>query len=191
MPSHLRNGKDLSFEQLRAAEQAAKRDAERVRQQQQLTEIASCHSAVEQPSDRLGQYNQLPSVSDQVSAGHPPSPVGKSSAADYHSPSGDQPTFGYTFSPAALERLRQTCEQQLDVHGSGQDRPARDGAGLPARPGNGSFGSILPSPIHDYSVPAFDTSPPSGVLDFKQLEVYIARVRIVDYDFIYNFAFLA
>ncbi|PLW12857.1 hypothetical protein PCASD_19955 [Puccinia coronata f. sp. avenae] len=108
MPSHLRNGKDHSFEQLRAAEQAAKQDAERLRQQQQLAEIASRHSAFEQPSDRLGQYNQFPSVGNPISAGYPSSSVGQSSAANYYSPSGDQPTVGYTFSPAALERLRQT-----------------------------------------------------------------------------------
>jgi hypothetical protein len=124
MPSHLRNGKDHSFEQLRAAEQAAKRDAERLRQQQRLAEIASRHSGFEQPSDRLGQYNRFPSVGDPISAGYPSSSVGQSSAANYYGPSGDQPTVGYTFSPAALERLRQTREQQTDAHGSGRDRPA-------------------------------------------------------------------
>ncbi|PLW37200.1 hypothetical protein PCANC_24081 [Puccinia coronata f. sp. avenae] len=62
MPSHLRNGKDLSFEQLHASKIAAERKAERARQQQRLVEIAGRQGASEQPSanNHYGP-NELPS----------------------------------------------------------------------------------------------------------------------------------
>ncbi|PLW16355.1 hypothetical protein PCASD_22418 [Puccinia coronata f. sp. avenae] len=94
MPSHLRNGKDLSFEQLRAAE----RDAERRRQQQRVAEIVARQSAIEplSPSDHLGEYDQLPSVGNpnstsyslsavrQISAVGQTSTVGESSVVEQH-----------------------------------------------------------------------------------------------------------
>ncbi|PLW12044.1 hypothetical protein PCASD_23738 [Puccinia coronata f. sp. avenae] len=50
MPSHLRNGKDLSFEQLHAAKIAAERKAERARQQQRLVEIAGAKVLLSNPA---------------------------------------------------------------------------------------------------------------------------------------------
>ncbi|PLW31564.1 hypothetical protein PCASD_19103 [Puccinia coronata f. sp. avenae] len=181
MPSHLRNGKDLSFEQLRAAE----RDAERRRQQQRVAKIVARQSAIEplSPSDYLGEYDQLPSVGNpnstsySLSAVGQTSAVGESSVVEQHAvyPSSvveqnhivdpnvapcDPPSGGYSFSPAALERLRRSREQQFDAHGSRRNRPARDGASLPARPGYSALGSFLPGSVHGNRIEPFNACPP-------------------------------
>jgi hypothetical protein len=117
MPSHLRNGKDLSFKQLRAAE----REAEKRGQQQRASGIAARDSYVKplSPSNNLGTYNHPVGVSDPTGNVYTASSFGQSRAVDYLSSSGDQQPAGYTFSPAALERLRRSREQH--AHGAGGD----------------------------------------------------------------------
>ncbi|PLW37916.1 hypothetical protein PCANC_15186 [Puccinia coronata f. sp. avenae] len=117
MPSHLRNGKDLSFEKRRAAKRAAARDAGRVRQQQQLANLASCSSAPELPlPSAFHSYHKLPNANGpassirQSSANNGLSAPG--SAIDHSSILGNQPAAGYTLSPAALEKIRRSGEQQ-------------------------------------------------------------------------------
>ncbi|PLW46853.1 hypothetical protein PCANC_06560 [Puccinia coronata f. sp. avenae] len=117
MPSHLRNGKDLLFEQRRAAERAAARDAGRIRQQQQLADLASRSSAPELPlPSAFHSYHELPNANGpassirQSSANNGLSAPG--SAIDHPSVLGDQPAAGYTLSPAALEKIRRSREQQ-------------------------------------------------------------------------------
>ncbi|PLW30495.1 hypothetical protein PCASD_20835 [Puccinia coronata f. sp. avenae] len=117
MPSHLRNGKDLSFEQRRAAERAAARDAGRIRQQQQLADLASRSSAPELPlPSAFHSYHELPNANGpassirQSSANNGLSAPG--AAIDHPSVLGDQPAAGYTLSPAALEKIRRSREQQ-------------------------------------------------------------------------------
>ncbi|PLW38741.1 hypothetical protein PCANC_19308 [Puccinia coronata f. sp. avenae] len=117
MPSHLRNGKDLLFEQRRAAKRAAARDAGRIRQQQQLADLASCSSAPELPlPSAFHSYHELPNANGpassirQSSANNGLSAPG--SAIDHPSVLGDQPAAGYTLSPAALEKIRRSREQQ-------------------------------------------------------------------------------
>ncbi|PLW38434.1 hypothetical protein PCANC_16806 [Puccinia coronata f. sp. avenae] len=96
MPSHLRNGKDLLFEQRRAAKRAAARDAGRIWQQQQLADLASRSSAPELPLlSAFHSYQELPN------ADGPASSIRKSrannglsapgSAIDHPSVLGDQP----------------------------------------------------------------------------------------------------
>ncbi|PLW31292.1 hypothetical protein PCASD_15186 [Puccinia coronata f. sp. avenae] len=117
MPSHLRNGKDLLFEQRRAAKRAAARDAGRIRQQQQLADLASRSSAPELPlPSAFHSYHELPNANGpasfirQSSANNGLSAPG--SAIDHPSVLGDQPAAGYTLSPAALEKIRRSREQQ-------------------------------------------------------------------------------
>ena len=143
MPSHLRNGKDLSFEQLRT---------KRREQQQQVAETVARQSSIKPPStsDHLG-INEYPaSVSDPTGAVYPPGSDGQRSTAVQLGPSGDQPPVGYTFSPAALERLQRTRE--LHAHASRGDRSARDGADLPTGPGHSPFGSLLEGAVHSRDV---------------------------------------
>jgi hypothetical protein len=80
MPLHLRNGKDLSFEQMLAAKRAAEQDAERAWQQQRFVKIANCQSASKNPSStyQCGP-TELPS-----SVNHPCS-VEQASAVDHTS----------------------------------------------------------------------------------------------------------
>jgi hypothetical protein len=105
MPSHLRNGKDLSFEQQRAAKRA-----------QQLYQ-----QAPEPPSTAgLQRVDKQPSSVEHQQTVEHPSAVGKS------------PPSAYTLSPAALERLRQSQEQAL-VDGADQYRLVGNGSNLPAR----------------------------------------------------------
>ncbi|PLW39829.1 hypothetical protein PCANC_20670 [Puccinia coronata f. sp. avenae] len=117
MPSHLRNRKDLLFEQRRAAKRAAARDAGRIRQQPQLANLASRSSAPELPlPSAFHSYHELPN------ADGPASSVRKSSAnnglsspgsaVDHPSVLGNQPAAGYTLSPAALEKIRCSGERQ-------------------------------------------------------------------------------
>ncbi|PLW36042.1 hypothetical protein PCANC_16100 [Puccinia coronata f. sp. avenae] len=117
MPSHLRNGKDLLFEQRRAAERAAAREAGRIRQQQQLANLASRSSAPELPlPSAFYRYHELPNANGpassvrQSSANNVLSAPG--SAVDHPSVLGDQPAAGYTLSPAALEKIRRSRERQ-------------------------------------------------------------------------------
>ncbi|PLW25274.1 hypothetical protein PCASD_26583 [Puccinia coronata f. sp. avenae] len=117
MPSHLRNGKDLLFEQRRTAKRAAARDAGRIRQQQQLADLASHSSAPELPlPSAFHSYHKLPNANGpassirQSSANNGLSAPG--SAIDHPSVLGDQPAAGYTLSPAALEKIRRSREQQ-------------------------------------------------------------------------------
>ncbi|PLW32231.1 hypothetical protein PCANC_17995 [Puccinia coronata f. sp. avenae] len=117
MPSHLRNGKDLSFEQSRAAKRAAARDAGRIWQQQQLANLASCSSAPELPlPSAFHSYHKLPNANGPASsirqsrANNGLSAPG--SSIDHPSVLGDQPAAGYTLSPAALEKIRRSGEQQ-------------------------------------------------------------------------------
>ncbi|PLW08801.1 hypothetical protein PCANC_26026 [Puccinia coronata f. sp. avenae] len=110
MPSHLRNGKDLSFEQQRAAERAAKRAQQLYQQAAEPPSTAGLPRVDEQPS----------SVEHQQTVKHP-STVRSS------------PPSAYTLSPAALERLRQSQEQQSLVDGADQYRLVGNGSNLPAR----------------------------------------------------------
>ncbi|PLW22059.1 hypothetical protein PCASD_19449 [Puccinia coronata f. sp. avenae] len=117
MPSHLRNGKDLLFEQRRAAKRAAARDAGRIRQQQQLADLASRSSAPELPlPSAFHNYHKLPNSNGpassirQSSANNGLSAPG--STIDHPSVLRNQPAAGYTLSPAALEKIRRSREQQ-------------------------------------------------------------------------------
>ncbi|PLW31740.1 hypothetical protein PCASD_15660 [Puccinia coronata f. sp. avenae] len=151
MPSHLRNGKDLSFEQRRAAERAAARDAGRIRQQQQLADLASRSRAPELPlPSAFHSYHELPNANGpassirQSSANNGLSAPG--SAIDHPSVLGDQPAAGYTLSPAALEKIRRSREQQ---QGS-QTQPAIGVPPVVTRP------LATPSaqmPLNDYVAP--------------------------------------
>ncbi|PLW25387.1 hypothetical protein PCANC_27357 [Puccinia coronata f. sp. avenae] len=113
MLSHLRNGKDLLFEQRRAAERAAARDAGRIQQQQQLANLASCSRAPELPlPSAFHSYHKLPNADGPASsvrqsrANNGLSTPG--SAVNHPSVLGDQPAAGYTLSPAALEKGSET-----------------------------------------------------------------------------------
>ncbi|PLW38268.1 hypothetical protein PCANC_14904 [Puccinia coronata f. sp. avenae] len=128
MPSHLRNGKDLLFEQRRAAKRAAARDAGRIRQQQRLADLASRSGAPELPlSASLRGYHKLPG------ADGPASSVGQSGATSGLSAPGNAQPTGYTLSPAALVRLRRVREQQSTVDGLRGSQPAQNGSGLSPR----------------------------------------------------------
>ncbi|PLW54066.1 hypothetical protein PCANC_06434 [Puccinia coronata f. sp. avenae] len=115
--SLIMSGKDLLFEQGRAAERAAARDAGRIRQQKQLADLASCSSAPELPlPSAFHSYHELPNANGpassirQSSANNGLSAPG--SAIDHPSVLGDQPAAGYTLIPAALEKIRRSREQQ-------------------------------------------------------------------------------
>ncbi|PLW50236.1 hypothetical protein PCANC_12754 [Puccinia coronata f. sp. avenae] len=88
MPSHLRNGKDLLFEQRRA-----------------LPLPSASHSYHELPNaDGLASSIRQSSANNGLSA--------PGSAIDHPSVLGNQPAAGYTLSPAALEKIRRSGEQQ-------------------------------------------------------------------------------
>ncbi|PLW32568.1 hypothetical protein PCANC_03278 [Puccinia coronata f. sp. avenae] len=113
MPSHLTNGKDLLFEQRRAAKRAAARDAGRIRQQQQLADLASCSSAPQLPlPSAFHSYHELPNADGPASSIRQSSTTNglsaPGSAIDHPSVLGDQPVAGYT----ALEKIRRSGEQQ-------------------------------------------------------------------------------
>ncbi|PLW33423.1 hypothetical protein PCANC_05218 [Puccinia coronata f. sp. avenae] len=117
MPSHSRNGKDLLFEQRRAAKRAAAREAGRIRQQQQLANLASRSSAPELPlPSAFHRYHELPNADGPASSVRQSSSnnglSAPGSAVDHPSVLGDQPAAGYTLSPAALEKIRRSGEQQ-------------------------------------------------------------------------------
>ncbi|PLW29666.1 hypothetical protein PCASD_20220 [Puccinia coronata f. sp. avenae] len=189
MPSHLRNGKDLSFEQLHAAKRAAERKAERAQQQLRLVEIAGCQGASEQPS-ATKQYgpNELPSSVNQPSSYEPTSTAELTSAtsdklqrvadrssairdsilnklsdpASHRSAAGGYPPVGYSLSPAALERLRRAQEQQRDAQKLQQYGPVQHGADLPTIPGNSPLGSLLPGNCSSAGLQKVNASPPSS-----------------------------
>ncbi|PLW39116.1 hypothetical protein PCANC_12598 [Puccinia coronata f. sp. avenae] len=182
MPSHLRNGKDLSFEQLHAAQIAAEREAERARQQQRLVEIAGRQGASEQPSAN-NQYgpNELPSSVNRPHSVEQASAVNHSSASEFHraaelpiaigyqadkrpdpashrSAAEGYPPVGYTLSPAALERLRCSSEQQPNIL-AGQLRSPQDNANLP---GSSPFGGFLQGNLSNAGFQPVKASPPSS-----------------------------
>ncbi|PLW57308.1 hypothetical protein PCANC_02434 [Puccinia coronata f. sp. avenae] len=133
MPSHLRNGKDLSFEQQRSAERAAELETERARQQRKLAETSGHQSAFEHPSSTYQHSpNELPSSVNHSRSVEHYSAVNHSRAAElpiaigyqankrtdpasHRSAAGGYPPVGYTLSPAALERLCRTSEQQPNI----------------------------------------------------------------------------
>ncbi|PLW10068.1 hypothetical protein PCASD_26015, partial [Puccinia coronata f. sp. avenae] len=101
MPSHLRNGKDLSFEQQEAAKRESKKAAKRAQQR------------LQRATDRvdLGRLSELVSSSDLGTTKlHNPS--------SHRSAAGGYLPVGYTFSLAALERLRRAQEQQIWISSS-------------------------------------------------------------------------
>ncbi|PLW47440.1 hypothetical protein PCASD_04414 [Puccinia coronata f. sp. avenae] len=189
MPSHLRNGKDLSFEQLHAAKRAAERKAERAQQQLRLVETAGCQGASEQPS-ATKQYgpNELPSSVNQPSSFEPTSTAELTSAtsdklqrvadrssairdsilnklsdpASHRSAAGGYPPVGYSLSPAALERLSRAQEQQRDAQKLQQYGPVQHGADLPTIPGNSPLGSLLPGNCSSAGLQKVNASPPSS-----------------------------
>ncbi|PLW42074.1 hypothetical protein PCASD_11966 [Puccinia coronata f. sp. avenae] len=112
--------------------------------------------------------NTLLALATQQAMSTPLSSVGQSRAVDHFDPSGDQRPVSYTFSPAALERLRRSREQH--AHGARRDRPARTGAGVSPRPGNSTLGSLLPSDLHSPRLLQIDACPPpSGETDVLSL----------------------
>ncbi|PLW50818.1 hypothetical protein PCANC_14303 [Puccinia coronata f. sp. avenae] len=172
MPSHLRNGKDLSFEQQRAAERAAELETERARQQRKLAETSGRQSAFEHPSSTYQHSpNKLPSSVNHSCSFEQASAVIDSSApkfcsaaefpisigyranegpdpASHRSAAGGYPPVGYTLSPAALERLRRSRELQHHADSPGQDRTAGDGNVLSPWPRHSAVGETLQDSVH-------------------------------------------
>ncbi|PLW25702.1 hypothetical protein PCANC_28065 [Puccinia coronata f. sp. avenae] len=135
----LRNGKDLLFEQRRAAKRAAARDAGTNWQQQQLADLTSRSSSPELPlPSAFHSYHELPNANGpassirQSSANNGLSAPG--SAIDHPSVLGNQPAAGYTLSPAALKKIRLSGEQQqvagatssINLSGAIKLRPTSD-----------------------------------------------------------------
>ncbi|PLW50066.1 hypothetical protein PCANC_08173 [Puccinia coronata f. sp. avenae] len=150
MPSHLRNGKDLLFEQQRAAKRAAEQALQLPQRADERHGTISSPSVFGHPhsleparaaTDQLQSSAELHRVAGHTSAAEPPNTIGdsilnKQVVAVSH-PTAPQTTepSGYTFSPSALERLRRAREQLLDqVDRSQGDRLAPDGTLLPPRP---------------------------------------------------------
>jgi hypothetical protein len=130
MPSHLRSGKDLSFEQQLAAEKASEKAAERA-------QYHLGRAATEQAQHQL------------QNAAKPHGVAGFPNANEYHSAAeiaGSSSSLvvtsepipsGYNLSPAVLERLRRAQQQFSDAR-SGRNQSAQEGANLPTttRPGS-------------------------------------------------------
>ncbi|PLW21259.1 hypothetical protein PCASD_17579 [Puccinia coronata f. sp. avenae] len=157
MPSHLRNGKALLFEQRRAIKQAAARDAGRVQQQQRLADLASRSGSPDLPI-----LSALLSCHKLSGANGPASAIRQSGTTSGLSAPGNAQPTSYTLSPAALERLRWTQDLQLNAHGPRRDQPARDGASLPSRPGHSPLRDLLASKIHGSSVKQVNACPPTA-----------------------------
>jgi hypothetical protein len=104
MPSHLRNGKELSFEQQRAAKRVAKRAKQiqqRAAKQKNTTNSPGAvvlSASVKQPS--AAKIRSTAVCVRPISAADPPGAIGDSGLNKLPELS------GYTLSPAALKRLR-------------------------------------------------------------------------------------
>ncbi|PLW32039.1 hypothetical protein PCANC_26939 [Puccinia coronata f. sp. avenae] len=143
MPSHLRNGKDLSFEQQREAKRAAKRD-------QQLYQ-----QAAEPPS-----IARLPCVDKQ------PRSVDHQKAVEYPSAAVDGLPSAYTLSPAALKRLRRAQEKSATFDGFQQAQPAGSDrnrpADIPPALRSGPVGDQFPGHFPSSFTSSLHSSPSPG-----------------------------
>ncbi|PLW08359.1 hypothetical protein PCASD_03269 [Puccinia coronata f. sp. avenae] len=147
------NGKDLSFEQQRAAERAA---AERA---QLLHKRVVGQTSLTGPPN----YNELPRNTDFRAV------VKTSSVISLPNAAGEQQPVGYTYRPVVLETLRRDQRQRLDADEPGGNRPAQDGASLSCRPWSGSFRDHVTSDLGRLSIQPFHTgSSPSGETSFRR-----------------------
>ncbi|PLW35476.1 hypothetical protein PCASD_12702 [Puccinia coronata f. sp. avenae] len=171
MPSHLRNGKDLSFEQQEAAKRESKKAAERAQQrlqratEQQQPEGAKLASNLDY-SSRVD-FGRLAEIVSSSYLGttelHDP--------ASHRSAAGGYPPVGYTFSPAALELLSRAQEQRLDADGSQGYGSALAGASLPPRPQDRPSGPALARDVSGVGAQQTHAGPlPRGETSFCRHE---------------------